>query len=202
MIIAYTISPHDDGTYMLGDETYRPSTSGGFHDWRFGKDGVAHSATCPTCGRRTDPTFINPEFKVKTRKWDISTTYDGYCLVSTRFRLFCEKQRWQGMTFASLPADNDFFVLRLANVLEFDAERRATRFENPCSTCRSFYNVIGATPVYLREINERIEEGFFRSDLEFGSGPEQCPLILLGVATARKLKEQKFQKYASDSVTK
>lgn len=200
MIVAYMISPHDDGTHMLGVRTYRPPRSAGFHDWRFGENGVAHPATCATCGRKTDPTYINSEFKAKRRKRDISATYDGYDIVSTRFRRFCEEQGWQGMTFVPLPADRDFFVLRLSNVLPFDAERRGTKFEDPCPTCRAFYNVIGATPVYLRGIREPIDEGFFRSDLEFASGPEQGPLILVGVGTAEKLKEQKFQKYALHAV--
>jgi len=186
---------------MLGDETYRPAGAD-FHDWRFGKDGIAHPTTCPNCGRKTDSTFINPKFKVRKRKWDISTTYDGYHLVSKRFRSFCVKHGWEGMTFVPLSADNDFFVLRLSRILKFDAQRRETRFENPCPTCRAFYSVIGATPVFLRDIKEPIEEGFFRSDLEFASGPEQSPLILIGVGTAEKLKKQKFQKYALHAVEK
>jgi len=104
------------------------------------------------------------------------------------------------MTFVPLPADRDFFVLRLSKVLPFDAERRGTRFEDPCPTCQAFYNVIGATPVFLRGITEPIEEGFFRSDLEFASGHEQGPLILVGIGTAEKLKEQNFQKYAQYAV--
>jgi hypothetical protein len=194
MIVAYKLSAQDDGTHMLGNETFRAPRSAGFHDWRFGKDGVPHPATCPTCGRKTDPEYVNPEFKAKRRTWDISATYDGYCLVSNRFREFCQTQGWEGMTFSSLPADKDFFVLRLANVLPFDAKRRKTRFEDPCPTCGGFYNVIGATPVFLCGVTEPIHEGFFRSDLEFASGPEQHPLILVGVDTAEKLRDEKFRK--------
>lgn len=194
MIVAYQCSVHADGTHMLGNETYRLPRSAGFHDWRFGKDGVPHPATCPTCGRKTDPEFVNPKFKAKRRTWDISATYDGYKVVSKRFREFSEKHGWEGMTFVPLPADKDFFVLRLSRVLPFDAKRRRTRFEDPCPACGAFYNVIGANPVYLRGVTEPIQEGFFRSDLEFASGPEQGPLILVGIATAEKLREQGFQK--------
>jgi hypothetical protein len=108
MIVAYTLSAHDDGTHMLGDETYRPPRSAGFHDWRFGKDGVPHPATCPTCGRKTDSEYVNPKFKARRRTWDISHTCDGYVIVSKHFREFCEKHGWHGMTFLPLPADKDF----------------------------------------------------------------------------------------------
>ena len=200
MIVAYELCPHDNDTHMLGDETYRPPRSAGFHDWRFGKDGVAHPATCPTCGRKTDPDFVNPKYKAKRRAWDVGATYDGYDIVSKGFREFCRKHRWEGMLFLPLPADKDFFVLRLSKVLAFDSKRRGTRFEDPCPTCGAFYNVIGANPVYVRGVTEPIKEGFFRSDLEFASGPEQHPLILVGIGTAEKLRKQKFQKFDLEEV--
>ena len=190
MIIAYELCVYGDGTHMLGPDTYRPARAAGFHDWRFGKDGVPHPATCLTCGRKTNPEYINPKFKAKRRTWDISATYDGYLLVSRRFCKFCQQQGWEGATFVPLPADNDFFVLRISNVLPFDARRR----EDPCPTCGGFYNVIGPIPVYLRDVTEPIQEGFFRSDLEFASGPEQHPLILIGVGTAEKLQKQALRK--------
>jgi hypothetical protein len=200
MILAYELCPHDNDTHMLGDETYRPRRSAGFHDWRFGKDGVPHPATCPICGRKTDSDFVNPKYKAKRRTWDIGATCDGYDIVSKRFREFCRKNRWKGMPFVPLPADQDFFVLRLSNVLPFDSKRRRTRFEDACPKCGEFYNVIGANPVYLRGVTEPIQEGFFRSDLEFASGPEQHPLILVGIGTAEKLRKQKFQKFDLEEV--
>jgi hypothetical protein len=200
MIVAYELSPHDNDTHMLGNETYRPPRSAGFHDWRFGKEGTPHPATCPTCGRKTDPSYVNPKFKAKRRTWDIGATYDGYTIVSKRFREFCRKHGCQGMTFVPLPADKDFFVLRLSKVLPFDSERRKTRFEDCCPACGAFYNVIGADPVYLRGVTAPITEGFFRSDLEFASGPEQHPLILVGVGTAEKLRKQKFQKFDLEEI--
>lgn len=195
MILAYHFSPHDDGTHMLGKETYSLPRSAGFHDWRFGKNGVPHPATCPTCGRKTDPEYVNPHFRAKRRTWDISTTYDGYDIVSTRFRDFCQEHGWKGMSFVRLPEDKEFFVLRLSLVLSFDARRRGTRFEDLCPSCGGFYNVIGATPVYLSGVAEPIQDGFFRSDLEFASGPEQSPLVLIGLRTAEELRKQEFQKF-------
>jgi hypothetical protein len=185
---------------MLGNDTYCPPRSAGFHDWRFGKDGTPHPATCRTCGRKTDPKYVNPKFKAKRRTWDISATCDGYDIVSKRFRTFCQKHGWAGMTFVPLPADKDFFVLRLSKVLALDSKRQGVRFEDRCPTCRAFYNVIDEGPVCLRGVTEPIQEGFFRSDLEFASGPEQHPLILVGVGTAAKLRKQKFQKLGLEEV--
>ena len=55
MIVAYVLFFEYNDTYMLGEESYRPADAGGFHDWRYGVDGVPHPATCGMCGRKTDP---------------------------------------------------------------------------------------------------------------------------------------------------
>jgi hypothetical protein len=185
---------------MLGDETYPSPSSAGFHDWRFGKNGIPHPATCPKCGRKTNPNYINPKFRARKRKWDMSGTYDGYTIVSKRFRDFCKRSKWKGMNFVPLPADKGFFVLRLLLILAFDAKRRKTRFDDPCPACGAFYNVIGSDPAFLAGIKQPIMDGFYRSDLEFASGPEQAPLIFVGIETAEKLRKQNFQKFALEEV--
>ncbi|MEZ6121496.1 MAG: hypothetical protein R3C28_33745 [Pirellulaceae bacterium] len=195
MVIAYYMSIHDDGTHMLGPDTYRVPTDAGYYDWRFGIDGTPHPATCPTCGRKTDPAYINPHFRVRRRKRDLTATYDGYVLVSARFRRFCESNNWHhDVQFAKLPADDDYFAFKPSRTLEFDAERRKTRFEDHCPECGEYFNVIGATPVFLRNVSQPLSEGFFRSDLEFASGHEQHPLIILGIETAQAVKREAFQK--------
>jgi len=200
MIVAYRITPYDDDSFMLGDETYRSASPPTYHDWRFGKDGVPHPATCPTCGRKIDPDYVNPEFRANHRNWDIGATYDGYDIVSKAFRDCCRGNDLQGITFVPLPADPDFFVVRLSQVLRFDAERRGTRFEKLCPSCGKHNSVAGATPVFLRDIKEPIAEGFFRTDVEFGSAHEQGPLMLVGVRTAELLRMQRFRKCDLEAV--
>jgi hypothetical protein len=194
-IIGYYLGVHEDGSHMLGPDTYRVPAAAGFHDWRFGADVVPHPATCRTCGRKVDPAYVNPAFRVRRRTWDISATYDGYTLVSKRFRVLCERHRWSGVEFAALPADPDFFVLRVAPVVAFDAERRQTRFEQHCPTCDAFYAVVGATPVFLKNVTEPLRGGFFRTDLEFACGPEQHPLTIVGIDVAQVLRDTAFREF-------
>jgi hypothetical protein len=193
VIIAHRLSVNDDDSHFLGEETFRPPKGAGFHDWRFGTARHPHPATCPNCGRKTDANFINPEFRVKKRRLDFVSSYDGYCFVSRSFREFCEKQEWHGVMYAELPSDPDFFVFRPSQVLPFDAVRRGTRFEDKCPRCLAFYNIIGATPVCLKGVTEPILDGLYRTDLEFGSGPEQNPVVLAGINTGEKLRDQKFR---------
>jgi hypothetical protein len=195
MLIAYNMSVHDDGTHMLGPETFRVSAEAGYYDWRFGRDGIPHPATCPTCGRKTVQDYINPQFRVKRRGRDLTATYDGYVLVSAGFREFCESNNWhQDVQFTPLPADDAYFSFKPCRTLEFDAIRRKTRFEDWCPKCNKHFNVIGSSPVFLRNICAPIAEGFYRSDLEFASGHEQHPLIILGIETAKEIERQGFEK--------
>ncbi len=200
MILAYELSAQDDDTYMLGEQTYRPEEPG-FHDWRFGVDGVPHPATCPTCGRRTDPDFVSQSFRVKHRRRDLIATYDGYLIASTRLRDFCVSRGDPGVFFVPLPADNAFFWLRSDRMIGFDAALRGTRLERHCQTCRAFYSVVGADPVMLRGVAEPLLEGFYRTDLEFGSGPEQCPIVIVGIRTAQALRGANFRGLELGEVT-
>ena len=186
MTLGFLVGMHDDDSYMLGPDTYKPEPSV-FYDWRFGKDGVPHPATCGTCGRKTDPDYVSPVFRVKRRNRDITCTYDGYTLVSRRFKDVCEGASCAGAVFVPLPADEAFFWLRSDRTIAFDAVARGTRFEKPCPACGTFYSVVGATPVRLRNAIP-LGEGFYRTDLEFGSGHEQHPLLIVGVRTAEMLK--------------
>ncbi len=82
----------------------------------------------------------------------------------------------------------------------FDAERRGTTFEKPCPACGAFYDVLGVTPPYLRGVTEPILEGLFRTDLEFGSGPIQHPLIVAGMETYAEMQAKKFKKFSGEPV--
>jgi hypothetical protein len=198
--LAFVLSAQDDDSSMLGDETYRPA-DGEFHDWRFGLAGLPHPATCGSCGRKTDPDYVSPSFRVKHRRRDLVATYDGYTLASKRLRDFCIGRRCAGVSFERLPNDDGFFWLRPTRVIAFDAQARQTRFEKRCPGCGAFYDVVGATPARLRGVSEPLLEGFYRTDIEFGSGPEQHPLVLVGTRTAEALRTEKLSGLELQAVT-
>ena len=187
MILAYAIDAQDDDSYMLGEDTYRPLDPGDFHDWRFGVNGLPHPATCATCGRKTDLNFVNGEFRVHQRRRDLTSTYDGYLLASKIFREHCVARRYPGVEFVPLPADEDFFWLRSHRTVRFDAARRGTRREKLCKGCGSYFDVVGANPIFLADVSTPLTDGFYRTDIEFGSGHTQNPIVLAGVHTAAEL---------------
>jgi len=189
MTVAFILYGHDDDSYMLGKSTYRPPEAERYlyHDWRFGKDGVPHPATCPTCGRKVDRNFVSAAFKVKKRRRDITATYDGYALVSQRFFDLCNENEWGSGQFVPLPADRKFYWLKPSRLLEFEGKRSAQ-----CPTCLGFCSLTRPAPVFLDRLSSPLLEGFYRSDLEFGSGPEQSFVIVASYSLGLKLRAAKL----------
>ena len=131
--------------------------------------------------------------KLKKSRYDISATYDGVVVVSLRFKTICENAGLSGLTFQQLPNDPTFFAIRAKRAVAFDAERRKTRFINPCSKCGRFETVVGATPVFLKTGSRIGNREFVRTDLEFASGDEKHPLLLCGEVAAKSLSEAKLK---------
>ncbi|MCU7845078.1 MAG: hypothetical protein KZQ93_14710 [Candidatus Thiodiazotropha sp. (ex Monitilora ramsayi)] len=144
---------------------------------------------CPKCGYRTDFDYINKKFRVKRRTNDISYTYDGYCVVSLKFKETCERAHLQGMQFNQLPSDKDYYVLKSTCVVKFDTERRKTRFESKCEFCGNHESIVGSTPAFIKsELNSDI----CRTDVMFGSGNEKHPMILVSEKAKEVLEREKL----------
>jgi len=147
---------------------------------------------CPNCNNRLGYE-INPNFKLHCKKYDVSYTYDGFLIVSQKFKFLCEENSYKEVSFINLPLEQDFFVFQTNDILKFDYERRKVDFIKLCEKCNRFDEVIGITPAFLKDIKEEIKEGFFRSDLIFGSGNDKSPLIIIGTDTYKKLKAKKLK---------
>jgi hypothetical protein len=139
---------------------------------------------CPRCGFALDRAWINPRFRLTVKRWDVSFTYDGYLIVSQRFR---DALGNRGAVYGDLPSEPSFFTLRAEEQVEFDAERRRTRFSHFCEQCRRFKQVAGATPVFLKN-ETRLPDELRRTDIEFGSNDGQDPLLLVGPGLAADLR--------------
>ena len=140
---------------------------------------------CESCGELTskwNEPLIN--LFIKKRRFDISITYDGVLIASQRFKTIYDANHLLGLIFHQLPVDGEFFAIHALKVVEFDAERRKTRFINPCPRCGRFESVIGATPVFLKRGSKIEGLEFVRTNLEFGSADGKHPLLICGQVAA------------------
>ena len=163
-MIAYQLSGHDNDT------------------WAYKWPGAPR---CQACGYVTNRDTIDPALRVKRRRLDVSSTYDNVLLVSRRLAEACLDE-WE-VGLVPLTADPEFLALRPPRIVPFDAERRGTRFENKCSLCGRYESVVGAKPGFLRISALPTPDGFFRTDLEFGSGDEKSPLIVASLSVRERL---------------
>jgi hypothetical protein len=196
MIRGYLLTGHDNDSYMLGNETRRAVTAEErqFFDWRFTYNGGQHPATCPCCGRKIDNNYINPNFELRKKRMDIGTTYDGYTIVSDRFREFIEAQKVSEIDFVSLPSQSKHYWLLPRKVLVVDQTRsQGLRLMYPCQVCGANAGIFGTTGLRFVGINEEIPEGIFRSDLEFGQAHAQHHLIIVSSQMVTAMKSQKFE---------
>lgn len=94
--------------------------------------------------------IINPTLKVKTKK-DISYTYDGFIIVSKKFKDFCTAFNYPFLEFVKLPSSPLFYWFKVNNIIGYDVEARKTRFLKFNERCNGYEEIIGATPVYLKK---------------------------------------------------
>jgi hypothetical protein len=130
--------------------------------------------------------------------YDVSYSYDGVLVVSTRFREVVELEGIAGVEFRPLQAG--LFSAASVTVVPFDAKARETRFENRCPNCRRYESVVGATPVFLMPGAVVPDDGVVRTDLEFGSGDEKTPVLLCGDEAAKRLRGHKLRGLTLETV--
>ncbi len=143
---------------------------------------------CDTCGglvSKWDEPLLS--LKIKKRKYDISITYDGVLVVSDKFKSVCEANHISGLKFRPLQSEDRFFAAYAVRSVEFDSNRRKTRFLKLCTQCGNYESVIGATPVFLIPGTKVGDNEFVRTNLEFGSGDGKSPVLICGETAAMAL---------------
>ena len=98
MIVGYSITGDDNDSFMCSsaDEVL---------------ENMKGLSVCPVCKYRTDFFYINKNFKMSRRNKDFSSTYDGYDIVSRKFKEFCERRGYENIDFRGLKNEPDFFVV-------------------------------------------------------------------------------------------
>lgn len=171
-VVAKAISAYDNHSYM-----YEPNES---------QDG------CSSCGIRWSQS-INLKFKLKRKNYDISYTYDGYCIVSSKFKEFCTMQDYNGLDFQPLPNNSTFFWFTCDNLVNLDIIRRKVVQKNYCNKCQRFYDVAGSTPAFLQKEYNISKKTIYKSDVEFGHGSFRSTIFIVNLEVFQDLKNEKFR---------
>jgi hypothetical protein len=157
---------------------------------------------CKSCGTCKDYRYCPDEIELhRSSRYDVGATYDGRHLFSEAFVAHCEPLLGDADFLHPISGGGRrYFYFVPGRIVQFDAERRETRFENPCGACGGFEYAVGATPVHLLK-REPLGPGFSRTDIAFGSHQGKFPLILVGEEGARRISQRKWRGLELEPVT-
>jgi hypothetical protein len=173
MLLGYDITENDNDEFFLEDEEKLPK------EWLY-KNTYEYNQ-------------LPASLKMKKRMLDIGTTYDGFTIVSGRFKSLCKDISFKGLEFIELPSDRNFYLFRVNNILEFDAIARSTDFIKFSKEYNSYKEIIGATPVCL-ENKMKVPEGtIYRTDIFFGTGIRKSPVLMVGIKTKELMDSWKLK---------
>lgn len=142
-----------------------------------------HVGLCPVCGNTLeqipDPLYQLP----KKRRGDIYFTYDGFCVVSEKFKQFCDMKEYPNLTFVKLVNTYGYYYFMPNDIFEIDYIRSKTRFSNKRTCCGSWDGIWGLAKYkdanYVLTTNDFIRRG----QLLRGSQGRKSPDIIVGLKT-------------------
>ena len=178
----------------------------GHDNGSFYYDGTEVDA-CPECGLVNDLEWANPTFRVKRRQLDLSYTYDGAAVASSR--LADVIRSWPGVRLATLPADSGFYLVVIDQVVPSDPERSGTRMLDLCPTCGRFRQIAAGCLACLRS-GTVVPDGLSRTDAVFGSTPmayeryrktAQSPVLVTTEARVEELARGGFSGLVAKAAT-
>ena len=174
----------------------------GFHEMSgpdngtFAFDGRPEVATCDVCKGVLDKMRESLRgVRIHRRKYDVSNTYDGACIVTERFKQICESNRLTGAVLRQLPDDPGYYVLWSDVVVEYDPEEAGSRLGERCGKCGKLKWATSGRCA-LKPGSVVLDLGFAQTDLWFagiGGYDERCPTILCGDGAAKVLREAKLK---------
>jgi hypothetical protein len=157
-------------------------------------------STCEKCGYKLDFGYINPKFRLKRKVYDLSFTYDHCCIVSLKFKEFCQREKYSGIKFGKFPLEPNYFYLTVESIVKFETIEEGIRYENLCEKCGNYESIVAPGPTFIKDAEEPLGDGLYRTDLVFGSGNEKNPLLIIGIETYKKLKREKFKGLVYDEI--
>ena len=70
-----------------------------------------------------------PTYKIKRKKYHLSGSYDGFKMVSQKFKDLYEISNWQGLIFYSIPKSKGFYLIECSQQIMLNEAKRPIEFE-------------------------------------------------------------------------
>ena len=143
--------------------------------------------TCPICNNRLED-VINMSYKIRKKRWDMYDTYDCFCIVTEKFKRFCEENNYPDLTFIQITASPGYYYFTAEGVFKMDDERCKVKFMNKRECCGSYDEIICSGSFYKSpDFILQTDDFILRSNHIFGSFERKDPFIIVGLKTMRKM---------------
>jgi hypothetical protein len=155
-------------------------------------DGAPDGTICPRCSSRLNWSYYPRTLKVEeTPRYDFGYTQDLQPLFSKSLVEVINDLSGQRLVANEVRGSRGYFHLAVTETVEFDAQRRKTKFGPKCEVCGRVEWVAGATPAFL--ICDHVPViGVLRTDLEFGGKNGRAPLLIVGKELKRQIETHRF----------
>ena len=156
-------------------------------------EGAPSTVFCPRCGDPVDPDYVPADLGVTRMHQDIVGTGDGHFVVSQKFKDFCVRMALPDLQFERINRAPPLYDLRVKAIVTYDVACGPPRFEKKCPECGRYESVVQPVESCLTGIDLPIMIGLFRTDLEFASGREKHPILVVGLETAELFRKEKLK---------
>jgi len=166
-VVAKMLDGGNTDSYMYIDQKVRPDS-------------------CPICHNKLN---LVPNLLIKVHsKDDLSSTYDGYDVISEKFYNFCKEGGYKNLRIIPLEKSKGFYFFEPMDVFGLDYEFCRTKFIDKRDCCGSYDEVI--RPPVIKAKNYKIESNDFimKAEYYFGSYSYKGDVIIVGTETAKKMK--------------
>ena len=147
---------------------------------------------CPECGNKIE-NIPNLSAKIKRRRGNLFCTYDGFHLVSQRFKDFCEKRGYPDLEFKEMTRMKGLYYFLPQREFELKSKtlRWSGRFHFEC--CGAYDELVTEKKYSLQRADNFTlpsDDFIYRSNFRFSSSYRKGYLIIVGLQTMKALEDE------------
>ena len=150
-------------------------------------DNENRPGTCPIC-HNTLEKIPDIHYKVEKKRADILCTYDGFYIVTEKFKEFCNENKYPNITFIALTDSIGYYFFMPHDIYKLDYIHCKTQFLNKRECCGSHDEIIAPLIYKYPKFSTESDDFINRSEYFFGTKGCKAPLIIIGLKTQQKMK--------------
>jgi hypothetical protein len=162
-------------------------------------DNESRPGLCPIC-HNTIKKIPDLMYRVTKRKPDLMNTYDGFYIVSEKFKSFCIERKYPNLTFVALVKSKGFYCFEPQNTYKLDNVLSGFRFINKRECCGNYDEIVFGKVYKDQDFNIATNDFIRRSECFSGSHGRKSQLIIIGIGTFKAMKEYGLKGIYSEDI--